>query len=103
MLGPRRRSIVWNAFGVGTITRAPEFCNQIAAADSKLRHYRQTDKTCRPRGMPDALRCLLIVAGFGVEDVRHEALRIAVVEREERRLYLHHDAMSALDGVVHHR
>src|SRR5665213_3468170 len=100
MPGPRRRGIGWNAFGVGTITRAPEFCNQIAAAESKLRHYGQTDKARRPRRMPDALRCLLIVAGFRVEDVRHEGLRVAVVEREERRLHLHHDAVAGLAGII---
>ena len=39
----------------------------------------------------DALRRLHVVRRLGEEDVRHEGLRVAVVEREPARLDLHHD------------
>src|ERR1700743_532866 len=67
------------------------------------RHDRQADITRRARRVPDALHCFLIVAGLRIKNVRHKGLRIAVVEREERRLHLHHDAVAALEGVVDHR
>ncbi len=57
---------------------------------------------CAPPAM-DGLGGLHIIGGLRVEDVRHEALRIAVVERKERRLDLHHDAVPRLEIVIHVR
>src|SRR5580693_1770752 len=51
--------------------------------------------------MPYALRCFLVVGGLCVEDVRHKGLRVAVIQRKEARLHLHHDAVSGLEDMVH--
>jgi len=51
--------------------------------------------------MPDALGCSDEIRGLRVEDVGYEALRVAVVEREKRGLYLDHDAMPWLERVVY--
>ena len=53
--------------------------------------------------MADALRCGLIIRRLGVEDVGHEALRIAVIKREQARLHLHHDAVAGGKDMVHMR
>src|ERR1700754_957637 len=42
----------------------------------------------------------LIVGGLCIEDIRHERLRVTVVEREECRLDLHHDPVTRLEYVV---
>jgi len=60
----------------------------------------QADEAGCAGGAPDALRGLLVVGGLGVEDVRDEGLRVAVVEGEEGGLDLDHDAVSGLEDVV---
>src|SRR4051812_13806407 len=61
-----------------------------------------------PRGgwgpaIPDALRGLAIVARLCIHDVVDVALRIAVIEGEQTRLDLHHDAVTRQEHVVHVR
>src|SRR5262249_35528838 len=46
------------------------------------------------------LRRLLIVRGLRFEDVAHEFLRVAVIEREPSALDLHHDAVTFLEYVI---
>src|SRR5262245_40328765 len=55
-----------------------------------LPNHRQFDRARLVGRVPHALRRLLKIRGLGEHDVRHEALRIAVIEREPRRLDLHH-------------
>src|SRR3546814_11451420 len=62
--------------------------------------HRQLDITRRLRRMPDPLGRLAVIPGPGEEDVRHEGLRVAVVERAQGRLLPHHQAVTRLDGVV---
>ena len=50
--------------------------------------------------MVDPLRSLLVVAGFGPEDIGYEGLRIAVIEREPAGLDLHHDAVAGQEDVI---
>ena len=45
------------------------------------------------------MRLRTVVARLRLEDVRHERLRVAIVEREPRALHLHHDAVAALERV----
>jgi hypothetical protein len=59
-----------------------------------LRHNRETDKAGIAWSMPDALCRLLVIRGLCIKDVWHKRLRVAVVEREQARLHLDHDAMS---------
>ena len=51
-------------------------------------------------GAVNALCCLLKVLVFGLEDVRDKLLRVAVDDREPRRLDLDHDPMSSQKHVV---
>src|SRR5215472_13138930 len=64
---------------------------------------RQADEGGVLGRVPDALRSPVKIRCLGGEDVRHKRLRVAVVEREERGLHLHHDAMTRLECVVNHR
>src|SRR5687768_847115 len=71
-------------------------------SDSSV-HDRQHDgRRLRLRAQDGDLG-LAIIRRLRVEDVRHERLRIAVVQREQCRLDLHHDPMSRLKDVVHVR
>ncbi len=47
-----------------------------------------------------ALGRLHVVARLGVVNAGHELLRVAVDQREPRRLHLHHDAVTLLEHVV---
>ena len=47
-----------------------------------------------------ALRRLAVIPRLGPENIRHECLRIAVVERKPARLDLHHDAMARQEDVI---
>ena len=72
-------------------------------ADLLLTHDWQLDEA-RPAGrMVDALHRFPVVAGLRPEDVRHERLRIAIVEREPARLDLHHDPVAGQEHVVRRR
>src|SRR6185436_10718966 len=62
------------------------------------------DRYFYPRGI---LRCPVNlvrrrseVALFGVEDIGHEGLRVAIDDRKPRALHLHHHAMPLLERVV---
>lgn len=50
--------------------------------------------------MINALDGLAVVLGLGPENVRHEGLRVAVVERKPTGLDLHHDAVAGVEDVV---
>src|SRR2546430_16381161 len=50
-------------------------------------------------GAPNSMRLRLKVARLSLENVRHERLRIAVVQREPAALHLHHDAMALLEPI----
>jgi len=52
--------------------------------------------------VPDLLCGLDVVDRLGVEDVGYEGLRVAVVEREECGLHLHHEAMACGNGAIDH-
>src|SRR5258706_7816060 len=61
-------------------------------APASGRDERQLDEA-RPAGrVVNALHGLPVIGGLGPEDVRHERLRVPVVEREPAPLDLHHDA-----------
>src|SRR3546814_5614017 len=48
-------------------------------------------------------RRLLVIALVRKEDVGHVFLWIAIVEREQARLDLHHDPVSGLEHMIHRR
>src|SRR5258708_1211832 len=48
----------------------------------------------------DGLRGFLVVGFLGFENIGHEFLRVAVVQREPSALYLHHDAVAFFEDVV---
>ena len=50
--------------------------------------------------MVNTLHGLAVVVGLGPEDVRHEGLRVAVVEGEPAGLDLHHDAVAGQEDVA---
>ena len=79
--------------------------NRLVDARFLLRggRYGQRDVACLARFVPDALRRFRIVRSLRVENVRYESLWVAIVEREQCGLHLHHDAVSGLEGVVHIR
>src|SRR5204863_9746106 len=62
------------------------FVGSLPGDSSPRRYYRQLNKARLIRRVIDALRRLLIIRGFGPEDIRHKLLRIAVVKREPARL-----------------
>ena len=53
--------------------------------------------------MPDPLRGLAVIRWLGEEHIRHEGLRVAVIEREQARLHLHHHPVARLKHVVRGR
>src|SRR5260370_39418758 len=61
---------------------------------------RQLDEGGLARGMGDTLCCFAIVAGLRPQNVGHESLGIAVVQREPARLNLHHDAVAGQERVI---
>src|SRR5215216_401928 len=60
-------------------------------------HYRAGVRTAEP----DTLRRLFIVILLSVHNILDVRLRVAVVQREERRLHLDHDSMARPKYVVH--
>ena len=70
---------------------------------SGRRHHRQLDEARLAGRVIDPLRRLAVVRRLRAEDVRHEGLRIAIVEREPARLHLHHDAVARQEDVVRRR
>ena len=66
-------------------------------------NHRQLDEARLLRGVVDALGGLTIVGRLGPEDIGHERLRVAVVQREPARLDLHHDPMPRQEDVVGRR
>src|ERR1044072_272358 len=60
-------------------------------------HYRAGVRTAEP----DTLRRLFIVILLRVHNILDVRLRVAVVQREERRLHLDHDSMARPKYVVH--
>ena len=73
---------------------------EVLSADMQLRYHWQLDRARRARRAPDALRRLHVTLRLREHDVRHERLRVAVVEREPARLDLHHDAMARQERVA---
>src|ERR1700757_298223 len=65
----------------------------IALPLSPRRYERQLDEARLARSVVDTFGRLAIILRLREEDVGHEGLRVAVVEREPRRLHLHHDAV----------
>jgi hypothetical protein len=51
------------------------------------------DVRCLRRRVVNALRRFAIIAGFGIEDIRHEGLRIPVIEGKPTGLHLDQDAV----------
>src|SRR5580704_536443 len=70
-------------------------CTLLAGGDQ-----RKFDEAAVSGAMVYALSGLAIIGRLGPEDVGHEGLRVAVVEREPARLDLHHDAMAGQEDVV---
>ena len=48
---------------------------------------------------PDTVCLCSKIGRLRVEDVRHEDLRIAIIQREPRALHLHHDAVPLLEAI----
>src|SRR5450759_5007805 len=67
---------------------------------SRRRHERELDEARLVRSMVDALNGFPVIPRLRPEDVRHERLWIAVVEREPGRLHLHHDPVTRKEDVV---
>ena len=70
---------------------------------SDLRDNRQADKAGVVRRVPNALRRLLIIPRLRIENIRHKFLRVAIVQREQSRLHLDHDAMPRQKNVIYRR
>src|SRR5436853_6218207 len=70
---------------------------------SRRSDQRQFNETGLARLMVDALLGLSKIFWLGPEDIGHECLRVAVVERKPTRLYLHHDLVSRQENVVRRR
>ena len=64
------------------------------------RHHRQQHAAGRCPAAIDAFRHRLVVLRLGIEDVVDIGLRIAVVEREQARLDLHHDFVAGQENVI---
>jgi hypothetical protein len=60
-------------------------------------------KLAAPRGVIHALGRLDVVRGFRKENIPHERLGVAIVERKPTRLHLHHDPVSRQEHVIHGR
>ena len=60
----------------------------------------QADETGCTAHMVNPLSRLRIVSRSCKEDIRHEGLRVAVIERKPARLDLHHDPMAGQEHVV---
>ena len=63
-------------------------------------YQRQLDETCIGARVMDVLHCLAVVGRFRNEDVRHEGLGIAVIQRKPARLHLDHDAVPRQEYMV---
>ena len=66
----------------------------------QLVDYRQHNCASVRAAEPDLLRRLLIVLLLRVHDVLHVRLRVPVVQREQRRLHLHHDPVARQEHVI---
>ncbi len=64
---------------------------------------RQLDEAGGVGRAVDALRRLDVAGGRREEDIRHECLRVPVVERKPARLHLHHDAVTGKKDVIRGR
>src|SRR5437016_9462150 len=82
-------------------TGPPPLCNAIQHPTSSLLRCQDLHTNLRTglRRAIDPLRCLLKVFFARLVNVA-KFLRIAVHEREPRALHLHHDAMTASEGVI---
>src|SRR5215467_4790076 len=70
---------------------------------SRSRCDRQFDEAYVPGLAEDSMFGLSEIARLGPENVRHERLRVAVVEREPAGLNLHHDPVPRQEDVVRRR
>src|SRR5438552_7611810 len=61
---------------------------------------RQLDKARLVRRVIDTLRCFLIIVRHGPADVRHEGLRVAIVNREPARRDWDHDPVTRQEDMV---
>jgi hypothetical protein len=66
----------------------------------RRRDQRQLNITLLTWSVVNPLHRFLVIGGLGPKDVRYKCLRIAIVEREPARLYLHHDAVTGEEDVV---
>src|SRR5258708_30104289 len=67
---------------------------------SRRADYRQLYEARLPRSVINTLHRPAIISGHSPEYIRHERLRITVVQREPARLYLHHDPVAGQKHVV---
>src|SRR3984885_8418772 len=72
----------------------------VIASPAGLFCNRQVDIARRIGFMKHALRGFHIVGRFGEENIGHEGLGVAVVEREPTRLHLHHDPVTGQEYMV---
>src|SRR5438552_10810647 len=88
---------------------ANETCGRIAALSLRIKaskavslclHHRQLHEACLTRRVVDTLRSFAVIPGFCPENVGHESLRIAIIQREPTGLNLYHDAVSGEENVV---
>src|SRR2546423_13820364 len=69
-------------------------------SDLRSCHHRQLHEACLTRRVVDTLRSFAVIPGFCPENVGHESLRIAIIQREPTGLNLYHDAVSGEENVV---
>src|SRR5207249_532531 len=69
-------------------------------SDSPRHYHRQLHEACLTRRVVDTLRSFAVIPGFCPENVGHESLRIAIIQREPTGLNLYHDAVSGEENVV---
>src|SRR3984885_7291300 len=72
----------------------------VTASVASLSRHRQIDIARRIGFVKHALRGFHIVGRFGEENIGHESLGIAVVQREPTRLHLHHDPVTGQEYMV---
>src|SRR5512133_286996 len=75
-------------------------CLVIRRYASALRDHGQLDKACLAGRVIDPLDRFSIVPLLRPENVWHERLRIAVIQRKPTRLHLHHDAVTGQEDVI---
>src|SRR5437773_3625301 len=85
---------------------ANETCGRIAALSLRIKaskavslcpHHRQLHEACLTRRVVDTLRSFAVIPGFCPENVVHESLRIAIIQRVATGLNLNNYTVAVVD------